>query len=118
MRLGLGLQMQRLASGEIIRVVPRKPCRVRHGDLTNAIAWVVRNEPQLTRLVVTVMDANAYYHSTDAGGCYTAVIPYHAFKRVERLSKFHTQPPGHALIRPTKSGTNMPYRTREEVRLT
>lgn len=120
MRIGYALETVRNADGSVVRVVPQKPRKAGPGDLTNFVGQVVRNDSVRGFLVMNTQDMNASYKPTDAMGSLQALIPYAAFKRVFRLSKYAHEPTQNTITRPTRLHRHnrpRPYHTKELVDL-
>lgn len=119
MRLGYALVLNRRPDASVFRTVPEKPRVAGSGDLTNFVGLVVDNDPTRGVLTMETQDLNSRYRPTDAVVTARAEIPYTAFKRVQKLSKYNTASTLTS-TRPTRMNRFTrwaPYKTRENVQL-
>ncbi len=120
MRLGLALERTVKGDGSPYRKVPRKPQRARSGALTRFTGVVQLNNTtaEVLTIFTTRLDSQKIAVNDTA---LTADIHYSAFRRIQRLSKFHTEAFETFGGRPTKReglGTNRKhFRTLEEIEL-
>jgi hypothetical protein len=119
MRLGYALMLQRRPDASVFRTVPLKPRVAGPGDLTNFVGLVVENDPVRGVLTLETQDLNSRYKATDAFPVAQAQIPYTAFKRIQRVSKYHQESTLQS-TRPTRMNRYTrwaPYKTRENIQL-
>ncbi len=125
MRLGLALEKTVRGDGSAYRRVPRKPQRARSTALTRFTGVVVANNAAASVLTVytTRMDSRKIaVGASPIEPSLSADVHYSAFGRVQRLSKYHTEPFESFGGRPTKrqglGEQKKPFRTLEEIKLT
>lgn len=119
MRLGYALVLNRRPDASVFRTVPQKPRVAGSGDLTNFVGLVSENDSTRGVLTLETQDLNSRYNATDAFPVARAEIPYTAFKRIQRLSKYNTASVLTS-TRPTRMNRYTrwaPYKTRENVQL-
>ena len=121
MRMGLALEKVVRGDGSAYRRVPPKPGKVKNRSdaLARFTGTVIRNLAEVLTVSVTRMDSMKIGVNDES---HVADIHYTAFKRVQLLSKVHTEPFETYGGRPTKReglGTQRkPFRTLEDVKLT
>lgn len=121
MRLGLALELAAKGDGTPYRRVPRRPQKARSDALTRFTGIVLQNNTAagVLTLATTRLDSQKIAVNDRV---LTADVHYSAFKRVQLLSKTHTEPSNTYGGRPTKyegRGTaRKAFRTLEEVSLT